>query len=232
MTTTFDEMYQTKLQNVDLESQTKTFSVGFIKNENPDQPLIISLEQIHHLTDNNIHIFIQRGFGQSFGITDLEYSERGAELIDEISTIFQVSNLLIKYAPFNIDEIQYLKNNQILVSTIHEKSITNEMALILYARKATALGINYIKDKKGIYLFQTIIDNTLSNSAKTIAIGVITSSVIMSFTYDRNIRQTIQLNPEFLSSIYCYLGEICHPKIASNARVPWKDILGLCWDWN
>ena len=45
MTTTFDEMYQTKLQSIDFEDQLKSFSVGFIKNEDQNLPLIISLEQ-------------------------------------------------------------------------------------------------------------------------------------------------------------------------------------------
>lgn len=78
----------------------------------------------------------------------------------------------------------------------------------------------------------SIIQNTFSNTAKTIALGVIISSVVISFSYDRNIRQTIQLNPELIKSIYCFQGDICNPKIAAYASVPWKDILGICWDWN
>ena len=58
MTTTYDEMYQTKLQSVDIEDQLKTFSVGFILNDDPSLPLMISLEQIHYLSENNIQIFV------------------------------------------------------------------------------------------------------------------------------------------------------------------------------
>lgn len=232
MTTSFDEMYQTKLQSIDFEDQLKSFSVGFIKNEDHNLPLIISLEQIHYLSDNNVHLFIQRGFGNRYGITDLEYSERGAELIDDIETIFQLTNMVVKYEPFTYNELTNLKNNQILLSNLNEQSITKEIAELMFNKKTTALALNYIQDKNGTLLLQDILENNFSNSAKTIAIGVITSSVVMSFTYDRNLRQTIQLNPEFIESIYCYLGEICNPTIAAFASVPWKDILGLCWDWN
>ncbi len=232
MTTTFDEMLNTKLQEIDLETRLKTYSVGFLADDHVDHPMIISLEQIHHLVDNNVQIYIQRGFGKYFGISDMEFSERGAEMIDDIPSLFYLSNMVIKYDPFSFEELQHLKNNQILVSTIHDKAISNEIAIQLFEKKITALGINFITDKNGQFLFQNILENTLSNSAKTIAIGVITSSVIMSFTYDRNIKQTIQLNPEFLNSIYCYQGDICNPIIAASAGVPWKDILGLCWDWN
>ncbi len=232
MTTTFNEMLNTKLQEIDLETRLKTYSVGFLADNEVDHPMIISLEQIHHLVDNNVQIYIQRGFGKNFGISDMEYSERGAEMIDDIHSLFYLSNMIIKYEPFSLEELQNLKNNQILVSTIHDQAITHDIAIQLFEKKITAFGINYIADKNGHFLFKNILENTLSNSAKTIAIGVITSSVIMSFTYDRNIRQTIQLNPEFLNSIYCYQGDICHPIIAAHAGVPWKDILGLCWDWN
>lgn len=232
MTTSFDEMYQTKLQSIDFEDQLKSFSVGFIKNEDHNLPLIISLEQIHYLSDNNVHLFIQRGFGNRYGITDLEYSERGAELIDDIETIFQLTNMVVKYESFTYNELTNLKNNQILLSNLNEQSITKEIAELMFNKKTTALALNYIQDKNGTLLLQDILENNFSNSAKTIAIGVITSSVVMSFTYDRNLRQTIQLNPEFIESIYCYLGEICNPTIAAFASVPWKDILGLCWDWN
>ena len=49
-----------------------------------------------------------------------------------------------------------LKNNQILVSTIHDHSITQEIAIQLFEKKITAFGINYIADKNGQFLFQNI----------------------------------------------------------------------------
>ena len=206
------------------EDQLKSFSVGFIKNEDHNLPLIISLEQIHYLSDNNVHLFIQRGFGNRYGITDLEYSERGAELIDDIETIFQLTNMVVKYEPFTYNELTNLKNNQILLSNLNEQSITKEIAELMFNKKTTALALNYIQDKNGTLLLQDILENNFSNSTKTIAIGVITSSVVMSFTYDRNLRQTIQLNPEFIESIYCYLGEICNPTIAAFCIVTGKQI--------
>lgn len=232
MTTTFGEMYQTKLQSIELDSQLKNFSIGFLKNTESSAPLLISLEQIHQLVENRLTVYVQRGYGLHYGITDLEYVDRGVELIDETQSIIQLSNVVIKYEPFTIDELVFLKNNQILLSTNTYTSITHEMAQILSLKKTTALAINYITDKYGDYLMKSILENTFSNSAKSIALGVITTSVIISFTYDRNIRQTIQLNPELIESIYCFLGDICNPHVAANASVPWKDVLGLCWDWN
>lgn len=232
MATTFDEIFKTQLQSVDLEESIKNYAVGFIKNDDSSTPLMISLEQIHYLSESKIQIFMERGYGESYGISDLEYTERGAQLIDESSSLFSLCNMIIKYEPFEFQELVYLRNNQVLLSTIHHQAIHHEMALLLNHKKTTALGINYIEDKYGHLLLKGILENTFSNTAKTIAIGVITSSIIMSFTYNRHIRQTIQLNPEFLQSIYCYMGEICNRTIAEYAKVPWKDIMGLCWDWN
>lgn len=232
MTTTFGEMYQTKLQSIDIGSQLKNFSIGLIKNKNSNHPLLISLEQIHQLVHSNIKVYIERGYGLDYGISDIDYVNRGVDLIDDVQSIIHLSNIVIKYDPFILEEYQFLKNNQILLSCISDDCISNEMAHILNSKKITGIALNYITDKRGEPLMASIIANTFSNYAKCIAIGIIVSSVIMSFSYDRNIRQTIQLNPELIKSIYCFLGDICNPQIAANASVPWKDVLGLCWDWN
>lgn len=232
MTTTFGEMFETKLQSIDLGSQLKNFSIGFIKNGDSKLPLLISLEQIQQLVHHNIKVYMERGYGIPYGISDIEYVDRGVDLIDEVRSVIQLSNIIIKYEPFTLSEFLYIKNNQVLLSCISENSITNEMAQILSSKRITALALNYITDKHGDPLMSSIIENTFSSSAKSIALGVIISSVVMSFSYDRNMRQTIQLNPELIKSIYCFLGEICNPQIAAHASVPWKDLLGLCWDWN
>jgi hypothetical protein len=232
MTTTFGEMYQTKLQSIEIGSQLKNFAIGFIKNSNSNNPLLISLEQINQLVNSNIKVYIERGYGIQYGISDIDYVNRGVDLIDDVQSIIHLSNIVIKYDPFIMEEYQYLRNNQILLSCISEDCINNEMALILNTKRITGLAINYIIDKNGNQLMDSIIANTFSNFAKSIALGIIISSVVMSFSYDRNIRQTIQLNPELMKSIYCFHGDICNPKIAAHASVPWKDVLGLCWDWN
>jgi len=222
---------ETQMQEVDtIISQHQTV-VGILKDYALENPLLFSLEAIKNLTENQIAVLMEKDFGSSVYITDLEYADCGADIVDA-NTIFQEAAIILKYSPLTEHQFSQLKNNQIVISTLNPDNFTSKIATYLKEKKITALSLNHITDKKGNFLLEKILTAILSKNAQTMAIGVMINSILTVFSNYGKIRDVLQFKPELLKSVYCYFGDICHPEVAQSAKVPWKDIVDLCWDWN
>jgi alanine dehydrogenase len=188
-------------------------TIGMLSSETLFEPLMLSLKQIEELVDEHVAVLIQRGLGVEYNISDYQFTEYGADIMEDELPIIALSTIVLKYAPFSIEDIFFLKNKQIIISTAPPELFTNEMAQFLQEKKITAVGINFLNLEN----FQ--IQDTVEQ-------------LISAFLFSRNIQHGIQLNPLLLKSVYCYNGEICNRAIAENAGVPWKDLVELCWNWN
>jgi len=188
-------------------------TIGLLSSENAFAPLLLSLKHIEDFVDEHVAVLVQRGIGEEHGISDYNFTEYGADIMEDELPIITLSNIILKYEPFSLEEIFFLKEKQVIISTAPPEVFTHEMVQFLNERKITAIGINYLNIER----FQ--IQDTVKQ-------------LVSSIIFSGNIKRVIQLNPLLLKSIYCYNGEICNRAIAENAGVPWKDLVELCWNWN
>jgi len=204
---------ETQLSPTEVDLSRIKATIGLLSSENSFAPLLLSLKHIEKFVDEHVAVLVQRGIGEEHDISDYNFTEYGADIMEDELPIITLSNVILKYDPFSLEEIFFLKEKQIIVSTAPPEVFTNEMAQFLYEKKITAVGINFLN----VESFQ--IQNTVKQ-------------LVSSFLFSKNIKHIIQLNPLLLRSIYCFNGEICIRSIAENAGVPWKDLVELCWNWN
>ncbi len=216
-------------QELTLDSSTCQYCIGFLKNQNPEDPLLITVEQLGILVESGLHVMVERGFGKPYQISDLMLSEAGVELCDNPIYMISKSQVLIQYAPFTDDQIPFMRERQILLSCVETDSIDHTMAQILYKLKISALALNRYKDRNGMLFLPFILDSNYSFQDQTYALGVLLSSLIQIFSHTNNLKNSVRWNPELVSSVYLFYGNICDPLIADHAQVPWKDLLDLCW---
>jgi alanine dehydrogenase len=188
-------------------------TIGMLTSENASAPVLLSLEHIEKFVDERVAVLIQRGLGAEHDLSDYNFTEYGADIMEDELPIIALSNIVLKYEPFSLEEIFFLKEKQIILSMAYSEAFTNEMVQFLHEKKITAVGINFLN----LESFQ--IQDTVKQ-------------LVSSLIFSKKIVQNIQLNPLLLKSIYCYNGEICNHAIAENAGVPWKDLVELCWNWN
>jgi alanine dehydrogenase len=202
-----------QLSPIDVDMNKLRATIGLLSSEDSFAPILLSLKHIEEFVNEHVAVLVQRGLGEVHSISDYQFTEHGADIMEDALPIIALSNIVLKYEPFILEEILFLKEKQIIISIASIKVFTKEMVQFLYERKITALGINFL------YLEKSQIQNTVKQ---------LVSSIISS----GNLKRNIQLNPLLLKSIYCYNGEICNRCIAENAGVPWKDLVELCWNWN
>ncbi len=97
-------------------------------------------------------IVIEMGAGERSKFTDLEYSEAGAEIAYSQEEVFR-ADIILKVAPIHIDDVDYLRPNQIVVAPIHVPTLTHEIITRLKQKRVIAVAMDYIKDVSGAFPF-------------------------------------------------------------------------------
>jgi len=188
-------------------------TIGMLSSETLFKPLMLSLIQIERLVDEHVAVLIQRGLGAELGVSDYQFTEYGADIMEDELPIISLSQIVLKYEPFSVEDIFFLKNKQFIISNAPPHHFTHEMIQFLQEKKITAVGINFFE---------------LEGSQLQEAVCQLVSALVFS----SNHQHSLSLNPLFLKSVYCYKGEICKRAIAEKAGVPWKDFMELSWNWN
>ncbi|MDR2970572.1 MAG: hypothetical protein LBU83_01390 [Bacteroidales bacterium] len=202
-----------QLSPIDIDKNEVRATIGMLASEMVNAPILLSLKHIEEFADEHVAVLIQRGLGSEHDITDYNFTEFGADIMEDELPIIALSHIVLKYEPFSLEEIFFLKDKQIILSMAHPEVFTNEMVQFLHEKKITAVGINFLN------LESTQLQDTVKQ-------------LVSSLSFSKKMVQIIQLNSLLLKSIYCYNGEICNQAVAENAHVPWKDLVELCWNWN
>jgi alanine dehydrogenase len=201
------------LSPVDTDLNKVRATIGMLSSDNIFAPVMLSLKHIEEFAAQRVAVLIQRGLGAEHEITDYQFTEYGADIMEDELPIIALSNIVLKYEPFSLEELFFLKDKQIIISMAHPELFTNEMVGFLYEKKITAVGINFLN----------IESEQIQDTVK---------QLILTLFFSKKLKHGMQLNPLFLKGVYCYKGEICNRAIAENAHVPWKDLVELCWNWN
>ncbi len=105
---------------------------------------------VQTLTARGHRVVVETMAGVKSNFSDHEYSEAGAEIAYEAEKVYQ-ADIILKAAPPTLDEINYFKPNQILISPLQAPIITEEYVNKLRQKRVIALAMEYIKDDFGSY---------------------------------------------------------------------------------
>lgn len=93
-------------------------------------------------------IIIESGAGFSSNFLDHHYSEQGALIVYDKSSVYQ-ADVIIKIASPTLDEIDLMKNKQILISSQQPSLLSLEVLKALTKKQITALSYEYLQDEGG-----------------------------------------------------------------------------------
>lgn len=125
----------------------KKFSIGLPK-ETSFQEKRISLipDAVNALVENGHEVIIQREAGLAAHFSDSDYSEAGGRLVETAEEIFK-SDIVLKVAPLSMNEVNYMKGKQTLLSALNLTTRSKEYFKTLMGKRVTAIAFEYIKDK-------------------------------------------------------------------------------------
>lgn len=193
---------------------------------------VFSPEVVRHLVEVEVRTLVQRGAGMLQQIPDMSYANAGAELYDESSAIITPSKLILKNTPLSLQELEMLKENQIVLAPFDLNNITATHVQILLQKKISALDFHLIRNKNKVSILEEIGTETLSAKARQIAFNELMLPLILTLVMNKNIRHAIETHIGILQSIICYNGVLTNADMAEKFHCPWTNILELCCNWN
>ncbi len=226
----------------DVKTQEQTFlldlcekqtSIGLVKGDRPiPDVLLCSPEVVQKLTEQEIKVFIQRGYASHTHLTDMDYANAGAEIIENFTDLAASTQILLKFSPYTNEELQHIQDNQILVSRIVMPELTRQYLDALKEKSAYAIAINLITDRDNWSMLDNILMSSANVDTMNKRLDLFILPLLEALVSSKNIRAVVQTNPALLQSVYCFKGILCNKEIADRLDMMWKDILSLCLDLN
>ena len=168
--------YETPPERLAVEERHKVWKVGVPKEETLQENRIALVpSSVKTLIAKGQHVCIQAGAGEKTFFSDLEYSEKGAEIVLSKEDVFQ-SDIILKVAPPTPAEIEMMRPNQVLISPLQLPIITPEYLTKLREKRVIALAMEYIQDKWGTFPVVRIMSELAGTSA------VLTAAELMATT--------------------------------------------------
>ncbi len=164
--------YIPKEEMLDISKIKKKLVIGLPKESSIDESRIALTPQAVELLVNNGHqVIIESGAGVRANYEDKNYIEAGGVVVHDNETVFK-SDIILKIAPLNINEISMLKDKQTIFSALHITSQTPEKIKLLQKKRVKAIAYEFLNGDGGI--------NPVQRSMNEIA-GILSISVASEY---------------------------------------------------
>ncbi|GAB3932803.1 alanine dehydrogenase [Mucilaginibacter myungsuensis] len=117
---------------------------SFQENRIPLTPLSVAL-----LINNGHEVILESNAGKAANFHDKDYSEQGARIVYDHKQLYEASDIIMKVAPPTMAEIELMKMNQILISTLQMSTLKAECLQAMMKKNITALSYEHLQDEGG-----------------------------------------------------------------------------------
>ena len=118
------------------------------ETQHQEKRVCLTPDAVAALTAHGHRILVEKGAGEGSSFTDDQYNEAGAELTSDTAKVFSCQ-MILKVAPPSLEEINLIKPQTVLISTVQLKTRNKEYFTQLSKKKITALGFEFIVDDEG-----------------------------------------------------------------------------------
>ena len=120
-------------------------------------------------------ILIETNAGKAASYSDKAYRDVGAQITETSSEIFQC-DVIIRLSPFTIEEIEMLRGNQVIFSSMQPHANCRETIQRLMQKKITAIAFEYLENEEGFMPFVHQMSQISGIAAITIASEYLSTS--------------------------------------------------------
>jgi len=129
----------------------KKLTIGIPREtENQENRIALVPNAVGQLVRTGHNVLIENGAGSASHFNNKEYSEEGAHIVYTPDEVFE-ADILLKVAPLSDFEIERLRKNQIILSSLQLNTRPKNYFTRLIDKKISALAYEFIKDEGGAY---------------------------------------------------------------------------------
>jgi len=142
--------FMPKEEQLETAVRRKKISIGIPSDKRNDEKRVaLTPEAVNLLVENGNEVILQKGAGSGANYSDKDYAENGAVITESPARVFN-ADAVIKVAPFTLQEADYLKGNQIVMSFLNVLQLSEETLGKLIRKKVTAIALEKIRDNNGV----------------------------------------------------------------------------------
>jgi alanine dehydrogenase len=146
------EALMPKEQPLKLQEGKTSLRIG-IPREVSDEESRVALAPggVSTLVASGHEVYVEDQAGTSAHFSNEEYVEAGAEVVSSPKEVYSTSDLIVKVYPPTEGELEYLQEDQILVSALHLGNMSAYFLKRLMELRITGIGFEFIQDPDGTY---------------------------------------------------------------------------------
>jgi len=135
---------------LEIENSHRRLQIGIPAESDPcEDRVALTPEAVDVLVRNGHLVTVERQAGGGANYTDLQYSEAGAYVVER-EEVYR-ADILFKINPPTIDEIELMKDRQLVFSYLPAYQISEAYIRKLAGKHITALAFENIRDRFGCY---------------------------------------------------------------------------------
>ncbi|MCL3782345.1 alanine dehydrogenase [Prolixibacteraceae bacterium JC049] len=125
----------------------KQLSIGVLSGKGKDETRIpLTPQAVELLVKNDHEVIIESKAGDHSSYSDMDYANAGAGIIRDKKVVLQC-DIVLSVAPLDHAEIDALKGNQTIISSMQLKTQCEEALKKMMKKKVLALAFEYMKDE-------------------------------------------------------------------------------------
>lgn len=222
---------QEELLNAILSSRNS--SIGFLKDLITIKDIVlISPLFVNKIKEEDIIVWMQRNFGKHASFSDMDYAEAGADILDTPEDVIRNADIIVKLEPLTLEEAQFLREGQVVISSLDVNALSQKYFQILKEKKITAFALDAIEDMDGNSVLNNIFYREETAAAITTSLSLFIQPILIAISMATLIRLSVQTNPTLFQSLYTFNGDVTKKDIAKKLDLPWRDISSMFWNLN
>jgi alanine dehydrogenase len=161
---------------LEIGKKQKKLVIGIPKEDHLNEKRIsLTPEAVEVLVNNGHDILLETQAGDGANYSDKDYSEHGAFIVDSRKQVF-TAEIILKVAPFDEKDIELMKSNQVLFSSLHVNQHNHDYVKKLMNKKVTSIAYEYLKNSSGNYPVLQSMSSISGNAAVMIAAELLSNS--------------------------------------------------------
>ncbi len=136
---------------LELYKGRKKLTIGLPREIDSNEMRIpLTPEAVDTLVSAGHDIFVESKAGDGANFTDLQYSEAGAIIVNNREQVMK-SEIVLKVAPYTMDDVKYMNSSQSLFSALHIRSQKSEVLHAMMEKRVTAIAFENLMQDTDYY---------------------------------------------------------------------------------
>jgi alanine dehydrogenase len=161
---------------LEIGKKQKKLVIGIPREDHElEKRISLTPEAVEVLVNNGHEVLIESNAGLGANYSDKDYSEHGGFIVESKKQLFQ-SEIMLKVGSPTEEEIEIMKGNQVIFSSLHVTEKSAEYIRKLMDKKVTTVAYEYLKNSFGSYPVLQAMSAISGNAAIMIAAELLSNA--------------------------------------------------------